>query len=320
MATDLLAYHPVHIEPIVATCYDFLDALYAFGRLDDYTEGLYLNPSTTYEQAQRNQHNFLLDQIRCEKGSRILDIGCGAGTLLEEAERRGARVVGITVSSAQVARCRKKGLDVRLLDYRDLGHEWNGRFDGIVANGSIEHFVQPQDAIEGRQDGIYRDLFRTCSRLLDPRSPSKRFATTVLHFRGKSIDPSVALHNPFSLPYGSDEFHYAWLMQSMGGYYPVVGQLERCAKRCFALESENDGTEDYYLTSKQWMNRIYAALLRPTTMPFVWKEIGWWVLHHPRQVTMGLLAVLLFRSWLWQFQPTSPPMILLRQTWHATER
>jgi len=308
---------PVQTEPIVERCYDFLDALFSLAGIEDYTEGIYRVPSTSYEQAQRTQLNFLLDQIQCQKGSRILDIGCGAGTLLEEAEKRGARAIGITVSPAQVERCRKKGLDVRFSDYQNLREEWNGRFDGIVANGSIEHFVQPQEAIEGRQDFIYQRLFRICHRLLDPRSPSRRFATTTIHFRGKRINPSIALHNPLSLPYSSDEFYYAWLAQSFGGYYPVAGQLEKCAKPWFALEYENDGTYDYYLTSKEWMRRMYATLINPTKMPFVWKEIARWVFHHPRQITIGLLGVLIFQSWIWQFKTKSPPMMLLRQTWHA---
>ena len=308
---------PVQTDPIVVRCYDFLDTLFSLAGIEDYTEGLCRVPSATYEQAQKSQLNFLLDQIQCKKGSRVLDIGCGAGTLLEEAEKRGARAIGITVSSAQVERCRKKGLDVRLLDYQNLGEEWNGRFDGIVANGSIEHFVQPQEAIEGRQDCIYQGLFRICHRLLDHRSPSRRFATTTIHFRGKRIDPNIALRNPLSLPYGSDEFYYAWLAQSFGGYYPVVGQLEQCANPWFTLEHENDGTYDYYLTSKEWMRRMYAALVNPAKMPLVWKEIARWVFRHPRQITIGLLGVLIFQSWIWQFKTKSPPMILLRQTWHA---
>jgi len=291
--------------------------LFSLVGIEDYTEGIYQDPGTTYEQAQTNQLNFLLDEIQCEQGSRILDIGCGAGTILEEAEKRGARAIGITVSSAQVDRCRKKGLDARLLDYRNLGDEWNGQFDGIVANGSIEHFVQPQDAMEGRQDFIYQGLFQICHRLLDLRSPSRRFATTTIHFRGARISPNLALRNPLSLPYSSNEFYYAWLAQSFGGYYPVAGQLEKCAKPWFTLEYENDGTYDYYRTSKEWMRRTYAALINPAKMPFVWKEIARWVFRHPRQITMGLLGVLLFRAWIWQFKTKPPPMILLRQTWHA---
>jgi len=315
--TTAILERPVQTEPIIVRCYDFLDALFSLAGIEDYTEGIYRDPSTTYEQAQKTQLNFLLDQIQCQKGSRILEIGCGAGTLLEEAEKRGACAIGITVSPAQVERCRKKGLDVRLLDYRSLGDEWSGQFDGIVANGSIEHFVQPREAIDGRQDLIYQGLFRICHRLLNLRSPSRRFTTTIIHFRGRRISPNLALRNPLSLPYSSDEFYYAWLAQSFGGYYPLVGQLEECAKPWFTLEYENDGTHDYYLTSREWMRRMYAALINPTKMPFVWKEIARWVLRRPRQITMGLLGVLLFQSWIWQFKTKSSPMILLRQTWHA---
>ena len=57
---------------------------------------------------------------------------------------------------------------MRLQDYKGLGPDWDGRFDAVVANGSVEHFVQPADAAAGRDAEIYRHLFATVHRLLDP--------------------------------------------------------------------------------------------------------------------------------------------------------
>ena len=48
--------------------------------------------------------------------------------------------------------------------------EWDGRFDAVIANGPVEHFAQPADAAAGRDDAIYRHLFATVHRLLDPTS------------------------------------------------------------------------------------------------------------------------------------------------------
>jgi hypothetical protein len=42
-------------------------------------------------------------------------------------------------------------LDVYLLDYRAIPDEWDRTFDGVIASGSIEHFVRPDDAAGGNR-------------------------------------------------------------------------------------------------------------------------------------------------------------------------
>ena len=120
-----------------------------------------------YSAAQDCQANYLLNQINCQKGSKILDIGCGAGRIISTAKNRGAESIGITVSPVQIKRCQSKGLTVKLLNYRDSFRVWNpGEFDGITANGSLEHFAQPKDIDVA--DDIYRELFTICHKLLKP--------------------------------------------------------------------------------------------------------------------------------------------------------
>ena len=68
----------------VATCYSAFDRFFPVCGLFDLTEGIYQgNPETPYEQAEANQLDNLLDQVRCEPGRRVLNLGCGYGTLLE---------------------------------------------------------------------------------------------------------------------------------------------------------------------------------------------------------------------------------------------
>ena len=68
----------------VATCYSAFDRFFPVCGLFDLTEGIYQgNPKTPYEQAEANQLDNLLDQVRCEPGRRVLNLGCGYGTLLE---------------------------------------------------------------------------------------------------------------------------------------------------------------------------------------------------------------------------------------------
>src|SRR5262249_41334071 len=150
----LLPRPPLVIEePTVCNCYSLIDKFFPTCGLLDYTEGTYQgNPSVPYEDAQLNQIRYVLEEAHCEAGARILDVGCGYGTLLGEVGRRGGLGVGITISPEQVAWCRRRGLDARLVDYKDLGDAWTHQFDAVVANGPIEHFVQPRDAARGQAD------------------------------------------------------------------------------------------------------------------------------------------------------------------------
>jgi cyclopropane fatty-acyl-phospholipid synthase-like methyltransferase len=308
----------VQTEPTVVNCYDFFDRVFPECGMLDLTEGIYHDhPSTPYEQAQANQRDWLLDEIGCEAGSRILDIGCGNGTLLAAAEARGAKAIGITVSPPQVERCRRRGLDARLLDYRQMDDTWEGRFDALVANGSIEHFVQPRDVLAGRGDEIYRELFATCHRLIDPVSPSGRMATTVIHTHDDSPVPDHRdlLKGPWSFRWGTFGFHYAMVQRGFGGYYPAPGQLARAADPHFQLVEQVDGTDDYRLTSEACFRRVKRALVSWPTALRIWPRLVAYCCRHPRQGPTLALGLLVAESWQWQFRGAEPPTRLLRQVW-----
>ena len=293
-------------------CYEFWDRVFRRAGVLDYTEGLYHgDPTLPYEQAQHNQICYLLDEVACGEGSRILDIGCGNGTLLEEVRRRGAAGVGITISPQQVEFCRQRGLDVHLLDYRDLGEPWQGRFDAVIANGPIEHFVQPVDALEGRTDAIYHDLFGICHRAIDPRSSNRRFMNTTIHFGSVYIKPEDAMRSPWSFRWFSDQFHYAHLVRGFGGYYPTQGQFERCARPYFKLVKERDATRDYHWTSEEWLRHGMRSFLSLRQ----WCRLLPFLIRHPRHATRMLFLLAVAQSWNWQFRGENPPMKHLWQTW-----
>src|SRR6478609_7111671 len=82
----------------VVECYDFLDRFLPECGIWDLTDGLYRGePGTPHEQAQQRQVEWLLDQVQCRRGSRILEIGCGNGRLLQTAGERGADAIGVNV-------------------------------------------------------------------------------------------------------------------------------------------------------------------------------------------------------------------------------
>ena len=299
----------------VVRCYALFDKFFPVCGLLDYTEGIYHNdPTMPYEEAQLNQINYVLDEVGCTAGTRILEIGCGNGNLLEVARKRGAHAVGITISPQQVVLCKRRGLDVRLKNYVDLDAKYFQQFDAVIANGPVEHFVQPAEAAAGLDDAIYREFFEICHRAIDPASPIRRMITTTIHFV-RPPDPRNLLKAPREFRWGSDDFHWSMLARAFGGWYPVAGQFQRCSDGLFRMLHTVDGTYDYHLTSEEWLRRIRRVLptakgaqILASTVPYA--------LRHPVQYTTMLTCMLGSESWNWQFRGgNKAPTRLLRQTW-----
>src|SRR5579885_3317401 len=102
----------------------------ALGELADFSGAKYDGDfSLSLEQAQRRKHEYVAEQIGIGPGRRVLDLGCGWGGLLDYVARRGGVGVGLTMSSAQLAACRRHGLDVHLQDAREVTRERFGAFD-----------------------------------------------------------------------------------------------------------------------------------------------------------------------------------------------
>ena len=95
--------------------------------------------------AQRDKLDLICRKLDLRPGQRLLDVGCGWGSLAVHAAREyGAFVVGITLSPEQADFARKRvaeaGLteqvDIRIQDYRTLD---DGPFDAICSVGMAEH-------------------------------------------------------------------------------------------------------------------------------------------------------------------------------------
>jgi trans-aconitate methyltransferase len=87
-----------------------------------------------------------------KSGERILDVGCGEGSLTAQIARAGARVVGIDTSEEMVAAAKARGLDARLIDAEQL--PFDGEFDAVFSNAAL-HWVRDHDAM---LEGVHRAL------------------------------------------------------------------------------------------------------------------------------------------------------------------
>ncbi|MBA2774374.1 MAG: class I SAM-dependent methyltransferase [Nocardioidaceae bacterium] len=94
------------------------------------------------EDAQLRKLDGILDYAQVGKGTRVLEIGSGWGSLAIRAAERGATVTSITLSQEQAElgtdRIKHLGLDdlasIQIVDYRDV----QGEFDAIVSIEMIE--------------------------------------------------------------------------------------------------------------------------------------------------------------------------------------
>ena len=109
-----------------------------------YTCAVFDTPNDTLEEAQKRKLDLVLDKLNLKPGDRLLDIGCGWGSMEIEAAKRGIHVLGVTLADEQVTWgqewIKREGLEdlaeIRLMDYRDVPE---GDFDGICSLGMMEH-------------------------------------------------------------------------------------------------------------------------------------------------------------------------------------
>ncbi|MEU6817265.1 cyclopropane-fatty-acyl-phospholipid synthase family protein [Streptomyces sp. NPDC046860] len=117
---------------------------------------LILGPSMVYscaywedggslETAQRDKLGLVAAKLGLRPGQRLLDVGCGWGSMaIHAAREHGVSVVGVTISQEQAALARKRvaeeGLtdrvEIRVQDYRDVR---DGPYDAISSIGMAEH-------------------------------------------------------------------------------------------------------------------------------------------------------------------------------------
>lgn len=302
-----------NVSKTVITCYDLLDACLA-GGIPDFTEGRYDDDkSRPYEIAQKKKAEWMVNKIKCKKGDKILDVGCGNGTILKEIKARGAHGIGITISVEQVKRCQEQGFEVYLMDYKDMPKEWDGVFDGIIASGPIEHFVQAEDVILGKKEEIYTDMFKIFNRVL---KKGRFMVNSTIHFN-QEVDAKEVLKGYKQHKRHSDYFHWAILKADFGGWYPKRNELKKCAKKYFESKFEEDATLDYHLTSEYWLEKMKTEMKKPK----IWLVFLRKFLKHPRSTIRMVDDLMFAQSWMWQFRERDgkTPTILIRNVWKKKE-
>ena len=192
-----------------------------------YSCAYWLN-AESLEEAQEAKLDLICRKLGLEPGMRLLDVGCGWGSLLQyAAERYGVEGVGITVSRQQAEYaaelCRGLPVDIRLLDYRAI----EGRYDRIASVGMVEHV--------GWRN--YATFMRTMHHALEPGG------LFLLH----TIGSNVTSHR-------SDPWLERYIFPN--SMLPSLAQLASAAETGFVTEDVHNLGPYYDRTLLEWDRRF----------------------------------------------------------------
>ena len=215
----------------VAHHYDLSDDLYNLF-LDpkkQYSCGYFKSTNDTLEIAQNNKIEHIIKKLNIKPNQKILDIGCGWGSLaIDIAKSINCEVTGITLSQNQFNYCIKQAkehnlenqVNFKLIDYRQLDE----KFDRIVSVGMFEHV--------GRK--FYKKFFKKINKLLNEDGIS------LIHTIG-SVNPPRDPH--------------PWITKYIfpGGYTPSLSEVVRPIEKAELIVSDIEVLKLHYShTLRHW--------------------------------------------------------------------
>ena len=215
----------------VAHHYDLSDELYSLF-LDpkkQYSCGYFINENDTLEDAQNNKIQHIIKKLNIKPNQKVLDIGCGWGSLaIDIAKSNNCEVTGITLSENQFNYCVKKAKELnlenqvtfKLIDYRQLDE----KFDRIVSVGMFEHV--------GRK--FYKNFFKKIDNLL------KDDGVSLVHTIG-SVNPPRDPH--------------PWITKYIfpGGYTPSLSEVVTPVEKAGLIVSDIEVLKLHYShTLRHW--------------------------------------------------------------------
>ena len=223
-----------------------------------YSCALFEEEAETLEDAQRAKLEVICRKLELEPGMRMLDIGCGWGSLaIHAAREHGASVWGITLSEPQAELAKERARDagvedrveIRVMDYRDLRAE---RFDAVASIGMVEHVGVAQ----------IDDYAARIAQVLEPGGRVLNHGITRIPFESDGVHISGDFSNRYVFPDG--ELLNLWRM---------VQAFERAGFEPLGVENLHT---DYAETLRHWTVRFEehlaeAEALAGTERTRVWR-------------------------------------------------
>ncbi|MFQ6854455.1 cyclopropane-fatty-acyl-phospholipid synthase family protein [Streptomyces sp. 35M1] len=210
----------------------------------------YWQDGSTLEDAQRDKLDLVCRKLGLKDGDRLLDVGCGWGSMAIHAARHyGARVTGVTLSREQAAHARKRiaeegltdRIEIRVQDYRDVR---DGPYDAISSIGMAEHVGSVR----------YREYAEDLYALLKPG--------------GRLLNHQIARRPERNEDaYHIDAFIDAYVFPD-GELAPVGRTLATLEEAGFEARDVEALREHYALTLRQWvanLERHWEQAVRATS-------------------------------------------------------
>lgn len=197
-----------------------------------YSCAYFAQENLTLEEAQQAKAKHIANKLLIRPGDRILDIGCGWGSMaFHLAKHFDCEVTGITLSKEQLIVARQEAekrdacnVHFELADYR----EHKGNYDRIVSIGMFEHVGRP----------FYRTYFNQIKDLLDPQG------VALIHTIGRSGPPGAT--NP-------------WIRKYIfpGGATPALSEIAHAAEHSGVAVTDIEVWRLHYAyTLRRWYERF----------------------------------------------------------------
>ncbi|MGW6605000.1 class I SAM-dependent methyltransferase [Streptomyces sp. NPDC055036] len=204
----------------------------------------------TLEDAQRDKLDLICRKLGLKEGDRLLDVGCGWGSMAIHAAREyGVRVTGVTLSREQAAYARKRvaeegltdRIELRVQDYRDVR---DGPYDAISSIGMAEHVGSV----------TYREYADDLYALLKPG--------------GRLLNHQIARRpEQDESKYRIDEFIDAYVFPD-GELAPLGRTVATLEEAGFEVRDVESIREHYALTLRRWVANLedhWAEAVRSTS-------------------------------------------------------
>ncbi|WP_326597138.1 cyclopropane-fatty-acyl-phospholipid synthase family protein [Streptomyces sp. NBC_01803] len=192
------------------------------------------------EEAQAAKLDLICRKLALREGDRLLDVGCGWGSLvLHAAQHYGVRAVGITLSAEQAAYARERvakedlgdRVEIRVQDYRETA---DGPFDAVSSIGMAEHVGAVR----------YREYADRLFGLLRPG--------------GRLLNHQIARRPlPDESAYRADPFIDAYVFPD-GELAPLGRTVSLLEDAGFEVRDVESLREHYALTLRRWVRNLEA--------------------------------------------------------------
>lgn len=207
--------------------YDFGNDMFSWmlGENMNYSCG-YWKDAENLEDAENAKMDLICRKIQLREGMKVLDIGCGWGSLgAYMRERYGADVTGISISREQIAYAKEKHPDCQWIfeDYRKL----DGKYDRVVSVGMFEHVGYKN----------YRAFMKKVRELLKPDG------LFLLHTIGANKQRL-----------GTDPWIHKYIFPN--GMLPSQVNILKASGDYFIMEDWHNFGADYDRTLMAWLERF----------------------------------------------------------------